>query len=123
MPWRLISRFPGPCEKSCKPGKRPGRRPLRKSRLPPMKRGDVFWVDLPLGAGRAQAGLRPAILMQDDEGPQLCPTLVIVPLTSQLAAARFAHTVPLNPGTHSGLRVPSLALVAQVTAVDRMLLR
>src|SRR5437899_11748784 len=88
-----------------------------------MKRGDVCWVDLPMGAGGAQAGLRPAILMQDDEGPHLCPTLVIVPLTSQLTAARFSHTVPLNPGTHSGLRVPSLALVAQVTAVDRTRLR
>jgi mRNA interferase MazF len=84
-----------------------------------MKRGDVFWVDLPSGAGRAQAGLRPAILVQDDEGPQLCPTLVVVPLTSQLAAARFSHTVALAAGSHSGLRVPSLALVAQVTAVDR----
>ena len=76
-----------------------------------------------LGAGRAQAGLRPAILMQDDEGPQLCPTLVVVPLTSQVAATRFSHTVVLNPGPHSGLRVPSVALVAQITAVDRMLFR
>ena len=84
-----------------------------------MKRGDIFWVDLPFSAGRAQAGLRSAILMQDDEGPNLCPTRVVVPLTSQLAAARFAHTVPLSPGSHRGLRVPSLALVAQITAVDR----
>ena len=84
-----------------------------------MKRGDVFWVNLPSGAGRAQAGLRPAVLMQDDEGPLLCPTLVIVPLTSQVAAARFAHTVPLSPGAYSGLRVASSALVAQITAVDR----
>jgi mRNA interferase MazF len=88
-----------------------------------MKRGDVFWVDLPLGAGRAQAGLRPVILMQDDEGPPLCPTLVVVPLTSQMAATRFAHTVVLSPGSHSGLRVSSVALVAQITAVDRTLFR
>jgi mRNA-degrading endonuclease toxin of MazEF toxin-antitoxin module len=61
--------------------------------------------------------------MQDDEGPQLCPTLVIISLTSQLTAARFSHTVPLNPSPHSGLRVPSLALAAQVPAVDRTRLR
>ena len=88
-----------------------------------MKRGDVFWVDLPLGAGRTQAGLRPAILMQDDEGPHRCPTLLVVPLTSQMAATRFAHTIVLSPGSHSGLRVPSVALVAQITAVDRTLFR
>jgi mRNA interferase MazF len=84
-----------------------------------MRHGDVLRVRLPFKGGREQAGTRPAILMQEDEGPERSPTLLVVPLTSQLAAARFAHVVPLEPGEHTGLRVSSLALVFQVTAVDR----
>jgi mRNA interferase MazF len=84
-----------------------------------MKHGDVIRVRLPSRGGREQAGTRPAILMQHDDGPQRSPTLVIVPLTSHLAASRFGHTVELAPSAQSGLRVRSMAMVFQITAVDR----
>jgi mRNA-degrading endonuclease toxin of MazEF toxin-antitoxin module len=58
--------------------------------------------------------------MQDDEGPQRSPTLVIVPLTSQMHVKRFGHTVTLDPGGSSGLSVPSLAMAFQITATDRL---
>jgi len=57
--------------------------------------------------------------MQSDDGPKVCPTLVVVPLTSQLAAARFAHTVRVQPTPGTGLSVESVALVFQITAIDR----
>jgi mRNA interferase MazF len=84
-----------------------------------MKHGDVVRVRLPYRRGRVQAGARPAVLMQFDDGPQLSPTLVVVPLTSQLAAARFSHSVTLESSEESGLRVRSIAMIYQVTAVDR----
>src|SRR5947209_16435680 len=84
-----------------------------------MKHGDVIRVRLPSRGGREQAGTRPAILMQHDDGPQRSPTIVIVPLTSQLAAARFGHSVELAPSEQSGLRVQSIAMIYQMTAVDR----
>jgi len=77
-------------------------------------------VRLPFKGGREQVGTRPAVLMQVDEGTQKSPTLVIVPLTSQLAAARFGHSVQLEPGEHSGLQMQSVAMVYQLTAVDRV---
>jgi mRNA interferase MazF len=44
--------------------------------------------------------------------------MLIVPLTSQLDALRFPGTVLVEPDARNGLRLPSVALVFQLTAVD-----
>ncbi len=44
-----------------------------------MSIGDVHWVELPARGGRAQAGRRPAIIVQ---GINNLPTALIVPLTT-----------------------------------------
>lgn len=49
----------------------------------------------------------------------LLPTVLLVPLTSQQDALRFAGTVLVEPDGQNGLRQPSVALVFQMTAVDR----
>lgn len=53
-----------------------------------MKVGDICWVEFPSGAGRAQAGRRPAILLQSANLPSL-PTALMVPLTTQVDALRI----------------------------------
>ena len=82
-----------------------------------MKRGDVCWVDLPAGEGRAQAGRRPAIVLQDSSSA--LPTALVVPLSTQLDALRFPGTVLLEPDATNGLRLPSVALVFQLRALDK----
>jgi len=77
--------------------------------------GEVRWVELPARGGRAQAGRRPAIIVQ---GTRTLPTTLIVPLTSQLDALRFVGTVLVEADPHNGLRRASVALVFQLTAVD-----
>jgi mRNA interferase MazF len=47
------------------------------------------------------------------------PTVLIVPFTSTLAAARFAGTLVVQPEGQNGLTVPSVALVFQLRAVDK----
>ena len=81
-----------------------------------MSQGDIVWVELPGGEGRAQAGRRPAVILQD--GTLNLPTVAVVPLSSQLAALRFPATVLLEPDAANGLRASSVALVFQVRAVD-----
>ncbi|MBA3767202.1 MAG: type II toxin-antitoxin system PemK/MazF family toxin [Acidobacteria bacterium] len=76
---------------------------------------EVRWVELPARGGHAQAGRRPAIIVQSITG---LPTTLIVPLTSQLDALRFAGTVLVEADTQNGLRRASVALVFQLTAVD-----
>lgn len=80
-----------------------------------MSVGDVFWVTFPVRGGHAQAGRRPAIILQDIT---TLPTTLLVPLTTQLDALRFPGTVLVESDAENGLRRASVALVFQLTAVD-----
>jgi len=82
-------------------------------------RGEVWLVALPFGPGREQQGHRPAAVLQDDAYGQGSPLVLVVPLTSQLAALRFPATVRLDPSAANGLDVSSVAMVFQLRALDR----
>ncbi len=82
-----------------------------------MARGDILLVALPNSDKREEKGNRPAIAVQTD-GPN-SPMLMIVPITSALAARRFAFTIALEPSPMNGLTLPSIAMVFQMRAIDR----
>jgi mRNA interferase MazF len=87
-----------------------------------MKRGEIVRVDLPPPAGapgREQIGQRPAIVVQDDSETENLPTTIVVPLTSNLSAMRFAGSILIKRSPHNGLDLDSVALTAQVRAIDR----
>jgi mRNA-degrading endonuclease toxin of MazEF toxin-antitoxin module len=76
-----------------------------------MKAGEIVWVDFPGGAGRAQAGHRPAIVMQKADASKLLSTMLVVPLTTQQDALRFPGTVLVAPDKDNRLPQRSVALV------------
>jgi mRNA interferase MazF len=84
-----------------------------------MNVGDVFWVEFPPQSGHAQAGRRPAIVAQVASATASLPTILMIPLTTQIAALRFPGTVMVDSDPENGLRRPSVALVFQLTVVDR----
>ena len=84
-----------------------------------MNVGDVHWVQMPSGGGHAQAGRRPAIVMQSEAATLGLPTVLVAPLTTQLNAARFPGTVLVEANASNGLRQNSVALLFQMTALDR----
>ena len=88
-----------------------------------MTPGDIHWVELPALSGHEQAGRRPAIVLQDDAYAGGSPLVVVVPLTGAVAAARFAGTLTLEPDSANGLAKISVALVFQVRAIDRRIVR
>jgi mRNA interferase MazF len=79
-----------------------------------MKIGELCWVELPARGGGAEAERRPAIIAQ---APSTLPTVLIIPLTSQLDALRFPGTVLVEATPENGLYQNSIALVFQLTAV------
>jgi mRNA interferase MazF len=81
-----------------------------------MNVGEIRWVELPARGGHAQSGRRPAIVAQ---ASSTLPTILIIPLTSQLDALRFPGTVLVEADERNGLRRHSVALVFQLTAVDK----
>jgi mRNA interferase MazF len=82
-----------------------------------MARGDVVVIDLPVSELREQSGRRPAVAVQTDLAGE--PMLVVAPITSNLAALRFAFTVRVEPSPENGLTLPSIVMVFQLRAVDK----
>ena len=83
-----------------------------------MARGDVLLVSLPTSDGKEQGGRRPAIAVQTDIVGE--PMLMIAPVTSNLKAARFAFTVQVEPSPVNGLTAPSIVMVFQLRAIDKI---
>ncbi len=84
-----------------------------------MNPGDIYWVDFPLRGGRAQAGRRPAVVMQLASATAQLPTLLLLPLTTQIDALRFPGTRLIEATPANGLTKPSVALAFQLTVVDK----
>lgn len=87
-----------------------------------MARGDIWTVELPIPSGRPgheQVGYRPAIVVQADPTGTALPTTMIVPLTANLNALRFPHTVRVDPSPQNGLVKSSVLLIFQLRAIDK----
>src|SRR5258708_39426745 len=82
-----------------------------------MARGDVLLVSLPPSDRREQSGRRPAVAVQTDQAGE--PMLMVAPVTSNLAALRFAFSVRIEPSTENGLTMPSVVMVFQRRAIDK----
>ncbi len=79
-----------------------------------MKNGDIWLVDLSDAKGHEQQGTRPAIVVGSANG-----LVLVVPLTSSVASARFSHTHAISPDPQNGLDAESIALVFQIVSLDR----
>jgi mRNA interferase MazF len=84
-----------------------------------VKRGDIVWVEFVSRGGREQAGRRPAIIWQSEDACRALPTVLVIPLTSQLSALRFPGTVLIEKSEDNKLRQNSVALLFQLTAADK----
>lgn len=82
-----------------------------------MARGDVLLVRLPTSDGREQSGRRPVVAVQTDQAGQ--PMLMVAPVTSSLAALRFAFSVQIEPSPENGLTLPSVIMVFQMRAIGK----
>jgi len=85
--------------------------------------GDIYTIDIPATNGHEQAGNRPAIIVQAPQFEKQLSTVLIVPLTSQLAALAFPGTFLIHPDTENGLTKDSVALVFQLRAIDKKRLK
>ena len=84
-----------------------------------MKPGDIHWVEFPQRGGHAQAGRRPAIVLQSAAATAQLPTVLFLPLTTQMDALRFPGTALVETTPENGLKRPSVALAFQLTVVDK----
>ena len=84
----------------------------------PIRRGDVFWVDLNPITGSEQAGRRPVVVIQNDVGNEVAPTVIVAPLTTK----SFTKDYPMNvhvPHKIAGLKEDSTILLSQIRTIDK----
>lgn len=82
-----------------------------------VKRGEIYLVNLgDERKGSVQSGIRPAIIVQNNQGNKYSQTTIVCPLTSQQKKNIPTHAV-LTP--ENGVAKVSVALCEQPTVVDK----
>ncbi len=82
-----------------------------------VRRGEIYWVDWSPARGSEQAGLRPALVIQNDIGNRYSPTTIVAAITS--AAVRpYPFIVPLTR-EESGLPRDSSVNLSAILTVDK----
>lgn len=83
----------------------------------PIRRGDIFTVDLEPVRGSEQGKARPALVIQNDIGNRYSPTVIVAAITSG-SHTHFDVNVRIE-APEGGLANDSLVLLNQIRTVDK----
>lgn len=83
-----------------------------------MKQGSIYLANLNPIKGHEQAGTRPVLVIQNDTLNKALPTVIIIPITSNLKAKDSLITWFL-PKNESNLKQDSVALLFQIRTLDK----
>ena len=75
------------------------------------RRGDIYLADLGEHHGHIQGGTRPVVVVQNDYGNRFAPTLIVVPLTTEIKKTDMPTHYVLRH--QRGLDKPCMALAEQ----------
>ena len=79
-----------------------------------IRRGDIYWVDLPDSNGREIKDTHPALVVSNDRQNNASPLIVIIPITSLKVGDKvFSFQLPIT------LEKKSVILVDQIRTLDR----
>ena len=87
-----------------------------------IKRGSIIMVDLPLGNGSVQGGVRPAVVISNNKGNKFSPVLIVVPLTSKVKKFMPTHHT-IEPSMINGLSKTSIVLAEQIITIGKDMVR
>ena len=82
-----------------------------------IKRGDIYYVDFNPARGSEQAGLRPAVVIQNDIGNKYSPTTIVATITTA-DRKQYPFAVRLN-ALEGGLEKDSFVNLSQILTVDK----
>lgn len=87
-----------------------------------MKRGEVWWADLPNPTGSGPGFRRPVLIVQANPfNASRIATVIVAVITSNLALAEAPGNVRIAK-SDSGLSQPSVVNVSQLITLDRSIL-
>lgn len=79
-------------------------------------RGEIYYAQLEEGVGSEQEGLRPVLVVQNENGNRRSNTIIVIPITS---AVKNTLTTHVELGRNYGLFLESTALAEQIFTLDR----
>jgi mRNA interferase MazF len=82
-----------------------------------IKRGEIYWVDWGTGKGSEQAGLRPALIVQNDTGNAYSPNTIVASITSA-ANKPYPFLVKITT-SESGLSKDGYADLASLATISK----
>jgi mRNA interferase MazF len=83
-----------------------------------VKRGDIFLANLEPVRGSEQGGIRPCLVIQNDEGNKYSPVIIIASITSRIFEKKFLTNVFISK-KDSGLSKDSTILLNQIKTIDK----
>lgn len=83
-----------------------------------IKRGDIFYVDLNPTKGSEQAGRRPVLVIQNNVGNEVAPTVIIAPLTTKKFSKKYPTNEQIKKGV-ANLKEDSVVLLSQIRTIDK----
>ena len=87
-----------------------------------VKRGDIYYADLSPVVGSEQGGMRPVLIVQNDTGNRLSPSVFAAAITSQMGKAKLPTHIELT-GRSVGLTKDSVILLEQIRTIDKSRLK
>jgi mRNA interferase MazF len=90
----------------------------QKSKISDIKRGDIVLASLEPVKGSEQGGVRPVLVIQNDEGNKFSPTTIIAPITSKEFTKEYPTNVFIKK-EDSALNNDSTILLNQIRTIDK----
>ncbi len=85
----------------------------------PVRRGEIYWVEFSPVRGSEQAGLRPALVIQNDVGNRYSPTTVVAAITRTISPELYPFLVIIEPA-ESGLPERGAVNCAQIVTIQQV---
>lgn len=83
-----------------------------------IKRNTIRYVDLGVQQGSQQCGVRPCVIVQNDEGNKHSRTVIVAPLTSNTSGMGYPFHAYLSSKLYN-IKTDSIVLCEQLRTIDK----
>lgn len=85
-----------------------------------MKMFDIYYADLSKNTvDSEQGGIRPVIIVQNNIGNNFSPTVIVLPMTSEIKKVNMPTHCIIHRSEKNGLTVDSMVLAEQIRVIDK----
>ena len=85
-----------------------------------MRMFDIYYANLSKNTIQSeQGGIRPVIIIQNDMGNKYIPTVIVLPITSEIKKENLPTHCIIHKTDKNGLKVDSMVLAEQIRVIDK----